>query len=367
MNKMSPNRKRFWVASWVVLSLVCIVALGGLYKFYRAAVQIYDPAPKENTRAANEAPLDASSQSYLHYLQGKADTRPQTASIEETQKPANKRVEQKSLFPNLLPARLQELPNKQSKKVETFLLLGVDSRRKGDRARADTIMLVTVPELGGDVHMLSIPRDTHVQVEGHGYTKINHAMSYGGVPLLKRTVQNFLGVPVDHTVLVDFDGFRKVVDQIGGLELKAEKAMDYDDPSDGTSIHLQAGQKLATGKLALDYARFRHDVEADTGRMRRQQQVIRAMIQQGGKPDNWGRMFKLAEIAGEHVKTDVPPREWVRLVMSYAYNKPEQIQTLKIEGVNRISDSDHLWYFFVTDQERRRLRSVLEQLRRGNA
>ncbi|WP_157721773.1 LCP family protein [Tumebacillus avium] len=251
--------------------------------------------------------------------------------------------------------------------METFLLLGVDSRQRGEQARADTILLATVPEAGGNVHLLSIPRDTYVNVAGHGYTKINHAMSWGGLALLKRTVQDFIGVPVDHTVLVDFEGFRKVVDKIGGLDLKAEKTMHYDDPTDGTAIHIAQGQKLSSGKLALDYARFRNDAEADTGRMRRQQQVIRAMIQQGGKPDNWGRMFKLADIVGEHVKTDVPPREWVRLVMSYAYNKPEQIKTLKIDGVNRISDQDQLWYFFVGDGERQRIHGVLDQLRRGNA
>ncbi|WP_165898335.1 LCP family protein [Tumebacillus sp. BK434] len=272
---------------------------------------------------------------------------------------------ERTLFPKA--AGRSAIVEKKTKKVETFLLLGVDSRKKGEQARADTIMLATVPEAGGRVHLMSIPRDTYVSVAGHGYTKINHAMSYGGLPLLKRTVQDFLGVPVDHTVLVDFVGFRKLVDLIGGLDLKAEKTMHYDDPSDGTSIHIEQGQKLATGKLALDYARFRNDAEADTGRMRRQQQVIRAMIQQGGKPDNWGRMFKLADIVGEHVKTDVPPREWVRLVMSYAYNQPDQIKTLQIDGVNSISERDQLWYFFVGEGERRRMRGVLEQLRRGNA
>lgn len=366
MNKRSPNRRRFWVASWVVLCIAVAFTIGGLYQFYRVATQIYEPTPSNQAGEASQLSLSDNSTQYLHYLQGGnpppdpieqgTSVLPPPAVPAPTREPAPR--------PRVRP---QALAEKESKKVETFLLLGVDSRQKGEQARADTILLATVPEAGGNVHLLSIPRDTYVNVAGHGYTKINHAMSWGGLPLLKRTVQDFIGVPVDHTVLVDFEGFRKVVDKIGGLDLKAEKTMHYDDPTDGTSIHIAQGQKLSTGKLALDYARFRNDAEADTGRMRRQQQVIRAMMQQGGKPDNWGRMFKLADIVGEHVKTDVPPREWVRLVMSYAYNKPEQIKTLKIDGVNRISDQDQLWYFFVEDGERQRIQGVLEQLRRGNA
>ncbi|MFD2170138.1 LCP family protein [Tumebacillus lipolyticus] len=371
MNRMSPNRKRLWVASWVLLCILFAASLGGFYKLYRVAEQIYEPsASPYRADGAGEQPDGAAGgrEAPAPLKKGAseaADERRGTSAKQPELQP--ERQMQASLLPAPSHRSGAARQTVLSKRVETFLLLGVDSRHKGERARADTILLATVPELGGDVHLMSIPRDTYVQVAGHGYTKINHAMSYGGLPLLRRTVQDFLRVPIDHTMIVDFEGFRKVIDEIGGLNLQAEKSMDYEDAADGTSIHLRKGQQLSTGKLALDYARFRSDSEADTGRMRRQQQVIRAMIQQGGKPDNWARMFRLAEIVGEHVQTDVPPREWVRLIMSYAYNQPEQIKTLKIEGVNRIAQRDKLWYFFVSDAERRRVQAVLEQLRRGNA
>jgi LCP family protein required for cell wall assembly len=361
MNRMSPNGKRFWVASWIVLCVIFAVTLGGLYKFYRVASQIYEQNDAPRTSQTGHRALDRGWQESLRDLNAGQETpgKPSVSNVktQESQKPIDEKKPK---------AGSRELPAKHQK-VETFLLIGVDSRVKFEQARADTIVLAAVPESGGDITLLSIPRDTYVHVAGHGYTKINHAMSWGGLPLLKRTVQEFLGVKVDHSVVADFDGFRKVVDEIGGLELTAEKDMHYDDPTDGTSIHLHKGQKLSNGKLALDYARFRNDPEADAGRMRRQQQVIRAMIQQGGKPDNWARMLRLADIIGEHVQTDVPPGEWVRLLMAYAYYRPEQVKTLKLNGINRISDQDQLWYFFVDDAEKKRVSRELEQLRRGKA
>ncbi|MGB8955966.1 MAG: LCP family protein [Tumebacillaceae bacterium] len=254
---------------------------------------------------------------------------------------------------------------KTAKQAQTYLLLGVDSRR-GEQARSDTILLAAVPQGGDNIRLMSIPRDTYTHVPGHGYTKINHAMSYGGVSLMKRTVEDFLNVPVDHVLTIDFQGFRKVVDELGGLDLAVEKNMDYDDPTDGTSIHLRQGQTIQSGKQALDYARFRHDAQADTGRMKRQQAVIRAIMQKGSQPRNWTKMFRFADIVGDHVKTDLPPGEWMRLAMTYADFRPEQLQTIEIAGKNRISPRDDLWYFFVDESDRRKVSRQLQELRRGN-
>lgn len=248
--------------------------------------------------------------------------------------------------------------------AETLLLLGVDSR-DGEQARSDTIILATVPPGGGKIHLLSIPRDTYVPVKGHGRTKINHAMTYGGAKLLEQTVENFLGVPIDHTVTVDFDGFRQAIDTLGGVDLTVEKDMHYDDPTDDTHIHLTKGQKLENGRQALDYARFRHDAEADTGRMRRQQALLRAMMQKGGQPANWSKLLKLTDILGDHVKTDVPLGEMIRLFMAYGDLQNSQIETLTLKGENQISPRDHLWYFYPDTAEVSRLNRQLLQLRRG--
>ena len=331
--------KRFWTRMTIVLSVAGLLTLFGFYQVYRLADRIYQLTPAPNIQQ-------------LH-------ARQQAAQSAEEQPPRLSLYEQAKRL-----AEAEERAQK-AKQAQTFLLLGVDSRR-GERARSDSILLAAVPNGGGNVRLMSIPRDTYTHVPGHGYTKINHAMSYGGVSLMKSTVEEFLNVPVDHVLTVDFDGFRKVVDELGGLDLTVEKNMDYDDPTDGTSIHLRQGQTIQSGKQALDYARFRHDAQADTGRMKRQQAVIRAIMQKGSQPRNWTKMFRFADIVGEHVKTDLPPGEWMSLAMTYADFRPEQLQTIEIAGKNRISPRDNLWYFFVDESDRRRVSRQLQELRRGN-
>lgn len=385
MNKMSPFRKRFWLAALTVLGIgfvggILYYLLLGFYQFYQAADRIYEPTPARIASPLDSKPYrpkpseasEGSSSDHSIYSEMKQDYYEQIAKPEVT---PNTVTEAETPNPALTPAPKQQESNSllpffnrlttTSNKVETFLLLGVDSRG-AERARSDTILLAVVPEAGGQIQLLSIPRDTRVSVPGHGMTKINHAMTYGGVPLIKKSVENFLKVPIDHTVTVDFEGFRKVVDTMGGLPVVVEKNMNYDDPTDGTSIHLQKGQTLKNGKQALDYARFRNDPEADTGRMRRQQAVIRAIIQKGGEPAQWGRVFTLAGILGDHVKTDLPPREWTRYAIAYGGSTQEKVTTLKLNGVNRISPYDNLWYFYVEDAERERISRQLNQLRRGN-
>lgn len=348
MNNMSPIRKRLWAVALSVLCVLFVATLFGLYKFYRFTHQIYEPS---RTRQAQQ--LDKRTASTSPLLQ--EDTT-NTGSLQEQ----TLKREATYSFP------LHDAAHPRDGKGATFLLLGVDSR-KGEQARADSIVVATLPTGGGSVYLMSIPRDTYVHVAGHGYTKINHAMSYGGLPLMKSTVEQFLRVSIDHTVTVDFDGFRKVIDELGGLDnVSVEKTMHYDDPTDNTHIHLQKGQTLANGKQALDYARFRHDAEADTGRMRRQQQVIRAMIQKGTEPQNWKSLFRVVDIMGNHVKTDLPPKEWMHLIMTYTYMKPEQIQTLTIPGENRISPDDKLWYFYVKEADREQASRQLQAIRRGN-
>lgn len=347
--------KRVFQAAAALLSLALLVALAGLYQFYRAADQIYEAKPSALGQAAEQTRDETAPRPVVRARPRAAGEEPEVL-VEPipAEEPAKAEEPPKSKF-SLLSAS-------KEKGAETFLLLGVDSR-EGEQARSDTILLAVVPRSGGDIHLLSIPRDTYAWVPGHGYTKINHAMTYGGAPLIKKSVEQLLSVPIDHTVTVDFQGFRRIVDDLGGLPLTVEKEMHYDDPSDGTSIHLHKGQSLATGKQALDYARFRADPEADTGRMRRQKQVIRAIIQKGGEPESWSHIFRLADILGGHVKTDLPPRDWVRLAMAYRNTSADRVKTLELSGENRISPQDRLWYFFVDERERARMAQELRRLK----
>jgi LCP family protein required for cell wall assembly len=149
------------------------------------------------------------------------------------------------------PARLLASPGDQlaqaaapTPTVPTYVLvLGVDERDQVLGSRSDTMMLLRVD--GQQVRMLSLPRDTLVDLGEHGEGKLNSAYTYGGVDLAKQVAGDLVGVPVDHYVKVDLSGFRHLVDLMGGVEFDVPRAMHYSDPTDGTLIDLEPGEHEA--------------------------------------------------------------------------------------------------------------------------
>ena len=111
----------------------------------------------------------------------------------------------------------------------TIMLLGVD-QRKDDVGRSDTLMIANVS--GSRASLLSVPRDTRVYIERHGYQKINAAYAFGGEKLTQQTVEDFLGIKIEHYVTVDTKKFGKLIDALGGIDVYVEKEMHYEDPWD---------------------------------------------------------------------------------------------------------------------------------------
>ena len=161
-----------------------------------------------------------------------------------------------------------------------IMVMGVD-RRNDDAGRSDTLMAVTVNKDAGTAQILSLPRDTRVQIEGNGYDKINHAYAYGGHKLTGQTVEQLLGVPMDYYVLVDIQAFERIIDALDGVDINVEKRMYYEDPWDddgGLVIDLYPGMQHMDGKKAIQYVRFR-DGEGDIGRIARQQHFMQAVME----------------------------------------------------------------------------------------
>ena len=165
----------------------------------------------------------------------------------------------------------------------TLLVLGSDKRGQ-EPARSDTILLMRFDPRTHTVSQLSIPRDTLVNVPGHGQTKINEADFWGGTPLAIRVVSRFTGVPINHVMLVNFHGFPDLIDSVGGVVV--------DVPHDisswytgGRTVHFKKGPQLMNGKQALIYSRIRH-VDNDFMRMGRQQQVVQALEARITRPRN---------------------------------------------------------------------------------
>ncbi len=132
------------------------------------------------------------------------------------------------------------------------LILGSDSREEDtDRARSDVMMLVRVDEKAKQVTLVSMPRDTKVEIEGYGTQKINAAYALGGAPLAIQTVEDFSGIKISHYAEIYFEGFSDLVDELGGVTVNVPEYANYDD------IELQPGVQTLNGEEALVFARNR--------------------------------------------------------------------------------------------------------------
>ncbi len=210
-----------------------------------------------------------------------------------------------------------------------ILLLGIDAREgKSTPCRTDTMILLSVDRKQNTVTMLSIPRDLWVPMPPGldlGVNRINAAHLFGdlykypggGPALAKRTVQYNLGVPVHYYVRIDFQGFQRAIDEIGGIEVDVPRELvdtKYPTADGGVmTLHIQAGRQHMNGDQALKYVRTRHD-NSDIDRARRQQQVILAVRDKALKLNiPLARLPGLIRILGDSFKTDLPLAEIVAL------------------------------------------------------
>lgn len=186
------------------------------------------------------------------------------------------------------------------------MILGVDERAD-DVGRSDTLMVATLDTESGKGALLSVPRDTRLAIDGHGYDKANHAYAFGGHALSMSTVEKLLGVPMDHYIIVNTSAFERIIDAIGGVDINVEKRMHYEDPWDdngGLVIDLYPGEQHMDGKKAIQYVRYR-DGEGDIGRIGRQQKFMQAVLAKVISPEILPRLPKLIEEVSSAVKTDM--------------------------------------------------------------
>ena len=194
------------------------------------------------------------------------------------------------------------------RKPTTIMLMGVDNR-KDDVGRSDTLMILNLSN--DSASLLTIPRDTLVYVERHGYQKINAAYAYGGSKLARETVEDFLGIEIDHYVTINKSRFAEVIDAMGGVDIYVERDMYYEDPWDddgGLVIDLQQGIQHLDGDTAIQFVRFR-DSEGDIGRVRRQQAFMKACADRLSEPSMLIKIPELLSVAVKAIDTDLTSSE----------------------------------------------------------
>lgn len=202
-----------------------------------------------------------------------------------------------------------------------FLLIGSDRRPTGTSHRTDTLLIAIVWYKEGQVSLISIPRDLWINIPTVGMQRINTAfqsgeMGYpgGGAGLLKDTILQNLGIRIDHTAMVEFDGFRRIVDTLGGIDVPVacaytdwrliDPSYDPNNENNWWLYTVGPGQVHMDGDLALWYARSRSK-SSDFDRGRRQQEVIRTIFQKALQTDTFGKIPQLYNDLSSTVITDL--------------------------------------------------------------
>lgn len=198
-----------------------------------------------------------------------------------------------------------------------ILLLGGDERglREGEVARSDSMLVASFDPVTKQVHLFSVLRDTYVSIPGHGKDRINAAMAIGRPELAMKTVGELLDLDIQYYVYVDFQGFIKLVDAIGGIDFYVEKDMRYTDNADGNQydINLKKGQQHLDGEKALQYVRFRYDALSDYTRTERQRNFLKAVANKMQTAWNLVRLPEVLASISPYVETNISPQDMLKL------------------------------------------------------
>ncbi|MBV8284013.1 MAG: LCP family protein, partial [Candidatus Eremiobacteraeota bacterium] len=208
-----------------------------------------------------------------------------------------------------------------------LLLLGYQD----DEATTDTVVLAHLDVDRQTATLVSIPRDTWVPVPGAGMQKINAAYAYGGAKSTAKVVSALLGgIPIDATIALQPEGASQIVDAIGGLNVDVDESMDYDDNNGALHIHLKKGEQYLTGSQVVGYIRFRHDATGDFGRVKRQQQILKNMMDQLSQPQNWAKLPRIMQFARKDMSTSLSDQQLLALLEIYRNVPDDNVRTFTL-------------------------------------
>jgi len=266
-----------------------------------------------------------------------------TSAVETMHEPINREKSEKR----------KEQITLEKKEPFSVLMLGVDER-EGDSGRSDTMIVLTVNPEKNSVKMLSIPRDTRTEIVGKGIDdKINHAYAFGGIEMSMNTVENFLDIPIDYYMQINMEGFKDIVDAVGGVTVNN----DLDFTTGGVSF--PKGSITLNGEKALIYSRMRYeDSRGDFGRQLRQRQIIQEVIRQGASFSSLTKFDDIFEALGNNIKTNMTFNEMVDIQKHYK-NAGKDIEQMTIEGNGQKINS--IWYLLVSDEEKLRVQTELKE------
>ncbi|MGG1396384.1 LCP family protein [Bacillus salipaludis] len=207
-----------------------------------------------------------------------------------------------------------------------ILLLGSDARGN-EVSRADTIMIAHYNENKGTYKLTSIMRDSYVDIPGHGKHKINSAFARGGPDLMRKTIKENFDIDLQYYAIVHFQGFVQLIDEAfpDGVKIDVEKAM-----SKNIGVSLKPGVQRLNGKEMLGYVRFRHDAIGDFGRVKRQQQAVKAIGDQLTSINTIPKIPKLIGVITPYINTNMKTSDIIFMSTNYFSKREGPVETLRI-------------------------------------
>jgi len=211
------------------------------------------------------------------------------------------------------------------------LLMGLDYVEGS--SRSDTMMVASLDPDSGGVKLISIPRDMYVKYPRGDFLRINAAYTRGGEKLARQVASDLLGLPIHFSVILDYEGFKELVDAIGGIEINVEKKLEYHDTAASPPLHIniEPGQQVLQGGKALGYIRYRGG-GSDLVRIERQQKFLKALLKQDINLRDWKELKALIDTARKYVKTNLSMVDMYDLGKAFKEIQMEDISMVTLPG-----------------------------------
>ncbi|KIL43072.1 LCP family glycopolymer transferase [Jeotgalibacillus campisalis] len=247
----------------------------------------------------------------------------------------------------------EEVVQTEEKDPFSVLILGIDERKE-DAGRSDTMIVLTVNPSTESTKLLSIPRDTYVEIAGYGKKdKINHAYAYGGVELAMESVEELLDIPLDYYIKVNMEGFEDVIDVLGGVVVSNPFSFE------AGGFRFPEGELILNGKQALSFSRMRQDdPDGDFGRQERQRNIIEAVISEGTTVSTFLNYGDLLESLGENIKTNLTFDQLMDIQNDYR-QAADNVDHLQFdEGTNEYIGG--VYYYVIPDDDIAAVQKILQ-------
>ncbi|ADH59833.1 cell envelope-related transcriptional attenuator [Thermoanaerobacter mathranii subsp. mathranii str. A3] len=239
----------------------------------------------------------------------------------------------------------------QNNKIENIKRKNILFVGSDENNLSDTILIINYDPLNKKINILSIPRDTYYPRPGFNAPeekKINAAFSEEKIDGLKNAVENLLNIKIDNYVILNYEGFKKIIDTIGGVEVDVPFNMKYDDNSANPPLHinLKKGRQVLDGEKAIQFIRYRHGyVDGDLGRIKAQHQFLEALLKKILQPSILPKVPSLAITISQYLKTDLSASEITQYAYQFIKDKPSTIDAIALPGEGGYEGNTS--YFFV--------------------